>query len=173
MIWVLQILVSLIFFANKVFVLAEKKVGWLLGAIAATLGVFYFYFLGLYVYTALEVGLIILMGYGFLKKDHKNPTVETMIRLVTIAVMCLLAFFAFSGLITIVELGSSLGLLLGTFFLTHRKVKTGWILYTLGHLLGAYLGYNKGQQFFADFQVASAIISIVGVMKITKGPRLE
>ncbi len=168
MILTLQILVSLIFFANKVFVLADKKVGWLLGAVAATLGVFYFYFIGLYVYTALEVGLIILMGYGFLKKDSKNPAMEMTIRLVTIAVMFALAFFAFSGLITVVELGSSLGLLLGTFFLTHRKLKTGWVLYVLGHLLAAYLGYHKGQQFFADFQIASAIVSFVGVMKITK-----
>ena len=165
MILVLQILVSVIFFANKVLVLAEKKVGWLLGAVAATFGVFYFYLIGLYVYTALEVGLIILMGYGFLKKDHKNPAMETVIRLVTIAVMLALAYFAFSGMITIVELGSSLGLLLGTFFLTHRQQKTGWILYVLAHVLAAYLGYNKGQQFFADFQIASAIVCIVGAMK--------
>ena len=168
MIWVLQILVSVIFFANKVFVLAEKKVGWLLGAVAATLGVFYFYLIGFYVYTALEIGLVVLMGYGFIKKKRVNPAVETWIRLVTIVVMLTLAFFAFSGLITIVEFGSSLLLILGTFFLTHQNPRTGWILYSLAHLLAAYLGYCKKQLFFADFQVASAIVSLVGVMKTTK-----
>jgi hypothetical protein len=165
MVGTLQVLVSLIFFANKVCVLVERKrVGWFLGAIAAALAIFYFYLIGLYVFTALEFGLIVLMGYGVVKKAEKNPAVETRIRLVTIGVMLVLAYFAWTGLITIVELGSSLGLLLGTFFLTHSKPTTGWLLYVVGHSLAAYLGYYKEQQLFADFQVASAIVSIVGVM---------
>ncbi len=168
MIWTLQILVSVIFFTQKVFVLTEKKVGWLLGAIAATLAIFYFYLIHLYVYTALEFGLIALMVYAFLKKERKNPKVETWIRMITIMVMLALGYFAWSGLITIVELGSSLGLLLGTFLLTHQHPKAGWWLYALGHVLAAYLGYHKGQQFFADFQIASAIVSIAGALKLSQ-----
>jgi hypothetical protein len=165
MMWFLQISVSLLFFMNKVFVLIGKKSGWLLGAIAASLAIFYFYFIGLYVYTVLEVGLVILMGYGFFKKEEKNPRVETTIRVVTIAVMLIQTTLAFKGMITIVELGSSLGLVIGTFLLTHQKVKAGWILYGIAHILAAVLGYNKGQQFFADFQIASALVSFVGCIK--------
>lgn len=167
MIPILQILVSVIFFTNKVLVLAEKKVGWLLGAIAAIIAVFYFYLIGFYVYTVLEFGLIVLMGYGFLKRGKKNPKVETLIRLLIIVVMVALAFFAFSGLITIIELISSLGLLIGTYMLTHHKNRIGWLLYALGHSLAAILGYSKEQRFFADFQIASAIVSFVGALKIT------
>jgi len=162
----LQIAVSLIFFANKVVVLAGKKVGWLLGAIAAFLAFFYFYLLGLYVYTALEFGLIVLMGYGFFKKEKKNPQVEMAIRGVSLIVMLTLTIFAFRGFITIVELASSLGFLWGTYFLIHgKKIRAGWLLYVVGHVTAAYLGVSKHQSFFADFQIASAIASIVGAMK--------
>lgn len=165
MIWTLQILVSVIFFTNKVFVLAEKKAGWLLGAIAASLAVFYFFFIQLYVYTALEFGLIALMGYGFLKGEEKKPQAETLIRVITIVVMLALGYFAWSGIITAVELVSSLALLVGTFLLTHNKARAGWVLYAVAHGLAAYLGYHKDQWVFADFQIASMIISVVGAMK--------
>lgn len=165
MISFLQISVSLIFFANKVAVLVEKKVGWIFGVIAALLAFFYFYLLGMYIYTVLELGLIVLMGYGFFKKQKKNPQVEVMIRVVLAVVMLTLALFAFNGLITIVELVSSLGLLWGTYYLTHEKIRAGWLLYVVGHTTAAYLGINKDQMFFADFQIASAIVSLVGMVK--------
>ena len=165
MMWFLQVSVSLLFFMNKVFILIGKKSGWLIGAIAASLAIFYFYFIGLYVYTVLEVGLVILMSYGFFKKDEKKPKTEMIIRLVTVVVMLIQTGLAFKGMITIVELSSSLGLVVGTFFLTHQKIKAGWILYGIGHILTAILGYNKGQQFFADFQIASAIVSFIGCIK--------
>jgi hypothetical protein len=165
MIWTLEILVSLLFFSNKVFVLVgRKKIGWIFGVFAASFGVLYFYLIEFYVYTALEFGLIALMGYGFLKKDASSPLVENGIRLITAFVMIVLCFFAYSGVLTAVELGSSLGLLIGTYRLTHGKIVTGWAFYVLAHLLAAYLGYSKGQIFFADLQVASMIVSIVGVM---------
>lgn len=163
MILFLQIAVSLIFFVNKVFILVEKKSGWLIGAIAASLAVFYFYLIGLYVYTGLEVGLIILMGYGFFKKERKNPKVEMFIQSVTVLIMFLLTLLAFQGFMTALELVSSLCLVVGTYFLTHNKARAGWIIYAVAHTMAAVLGYSKGQQFFADFQVASVIISIVGV----------
>ncbi len=164
---ILQIAVAIIFFTNKVLVLAGRKSGWLVGALAALIAIFYFYRIGLYVYTALEVGLIILMVYGFMKKDEKKPRVETMIRLVTVLVMLALAIFAFSGVITVVEFASSIGLLMGTYFLTHNKIRLGWIFYALAHSLASILGYSKGQQIFADFQVASAIVSYIAIFKKT------
>jgi hypothetical protein len=170
LILLLQILVSLIFFANKVFVLAGKKTGWLLGAVAATIAVFYFFLIELYVYTALEFGLIILMGYGFFKKEKKSPRTEKAIQATTVTAMLLLALFACSGLMTLVELLSSLGLLAGTYALTHSKQRTGWLLYVVAHCLAALLGYNKGQLFFADFQIASAIVSLVGAIQVKRAP---
>ena len=165
MIWTLQVLVSLIFFVNKLFLLSERKLGWLLGAVAATLAILYFYLIGLPIYTVLEASLVILMAYGFLKKETENPRVEFVIRLVVIVAMFLLAIFAFNGLITIIELPSALSMLWGTYLLTHNKMRRGWIFYGVAHLLAAILGYQKEQLFFADFQVASAIVCFVGATK--------
>ena len=73
--------------------------------------------------------------------------------------------FAYNGLITMIELLSSFGMLWGTYFLTHKRVRWGWILYGVAHLLAARLGYQKDQDFFADFQLASAIVSFIGASK--------
>lgn len=174
MVELLQVLVSLLFFGNKVLVLVGKKLektGWLLGVIAASLGVAYFYLLDMYVYTVLEIGLIVLMSYGFLHKDTgKNENVETAIRVVTGAVMLILACVVFTGTITIIEFVSSILMLAGTYLLTHNRKQLGWILYGIAHLAAVYLGYVKGQQFFADFQLASAIVSAAGAF-LTKDPQ--
>jgi hypothetical protein len=163
-IWILQILVPVIFFANKVFVLAGQKTGWLVGAVGAVLGLFYFYLIGLYVFTALDLGLIVIMGYGYLKTEN-NPKVENIIRMVTMVVMILLAGFVFSGSLTIMELVSSASSLMATYYLTHGKNSRGWMLYLVGHVFGAIVGYGRDLNFLADFQVASAIVSLAGLAK--------
>lgn len=162
---ILQIAVALIFFVNKVLVLVGQKSGWLVGAFAAFLAVLYFYGIGLYIYTALELGLIVLMTYGYFKKEKKNQAVETTIRFLTVVVMTAIAFFAFSGRLTIVELFSTSGLLWGTYLMTHDRLNLGWAVCAVAHVFAGYLGYNKGQTIFADFQVASAIVSVVGATK--------
>ncbi len=158
---VLQVAVALIFFVNKTLVLVGKKVGWLFGAIAAMLGVFYFFRIGLYVFTVLEMGLIILMGYGFLKKEG-NAAVERFLFVVIGIVMLALTYFVFVGLMTFVEFCASITLLIGTYYLTHSHIRLGWGLYAVAHALAAIVGYDKDQTFFADFQIASALISVVG-----------
>lgn len=158
----LEWVVSVIFFANKAFVLVGIKTGWLLGVVAAILAVFYFYLIDLYVYTILEIGLVVLMGYGFLKGEKRNNNVENWIRGTMILVMAILAVLAFHGFITIIELAGSLLMLFGTFLLTHRSEKAGWFIYTLAHFCSIYIGYEKSQAVFLDFQIASAIVTAAG-----------
>ncbi len=163
MVFVLQVLVSLFFFANKVFVLLGKRTGWLLGVIAAVLGIFYFYIIGFYVFSVMQLGLFSLMSYGFLSHNEKNSKVETWIRIMSVVVMTVLAISAFSGLLTLIELVSALCLISGTYYVAQGRTQLGWGICVLGHLAAAYLGYSKGgQQLFADFQIASAIVSFVG-----------
>jgi branched-subunit amino acid ABC-type transport system permease component len=168
MIQFLQISISLIFFANKTLVLIDKKTGWLIGAIGAIMGTLYFFLLHLYCFSVLDMGLVILMGYGFIVKSRKNQKVENFIHIVIASAILALGYFAFSGLMTVVEFFSSILLLLGTYFLTHQKTSWGWILYAISHILAAIVGYKVGQMFFADFQIASAIVSIAGLIKARK-----
>ena len=162
MILYLQIAVALIFFVNKVLVLVGRKSGWLVGAVAATLGLFYFYLIGLYIYTALEVCLIVLMSYAFLEKSERSARVETALRMGTTVMMIAIALFAFSGSLTAVELISCTGLLWGTYLMTSGSLTTGWALCGVAHVFASYLGYGRGQVVFADFQVASSIVSLIG-----------
>ena len=165
MIEIISILVSLIFFVNKILLLIGKKLerlGWLMGSIAAVLAVIYFFLLELYIFTVLEFGLIILMGYGFFVKEIKNPTTEKLIHLFILVVMTVLVFFAFTGMMTIYEFVGAVLMLLGTYFLTHNIYALGWLLYGVSHLFAAYVTNQKGQQFFADFQIASAAVSSIG-----------
>jgi len=165
MISFLEIAVSVIFFTNKVLVLVEKKSGWLVGAFAAALGVYYFYLIGLFVYTGLEVGLVILMGYGFFKKEKRSPLVEMFIQSVTVLVMLLLTLMAYQGFMTALELASSLFMVVGTYLLTHNRKLAGWTIYAMAHAMAATLGFHKDQQLFADLQIASSIVSAVGAIK--------
>ena len=164
----LQISISLIFFTNKAFVLIDKKTGWLIGAIGAVMGTLYFSLLHLYCFAVLDAGLVVLMGYGFFAKAQKNQKVENVLHLVIILAMFSLGYFAFSGVMTVVQFFSSALLLMGTYLLTHQKTSWGWILYAISHVLAAIVGYKVGQMFFADFQIASAIISIAGLIKSAK-----
>lgn len=161
----LQILVSLIFFANKVLVLVGKRSGWLTGVVAAALAAVYFFLINLHVYVVLEVGLIVTMGYGFLKKGKPNPRVTVCLRWFLVVIMAAQTLFVFQGAITLVEFVSSVLMLLGTYYLTHDAVRLGWACYVAAHLFAAYLGFCKDQVFFADFQIASAIVALVGMRR--------
>ena len=168
----LEISVSLIFFVNKLLVLVGEKLerwGWLVGVVAAVLSIFYFYLIELYVFTALEFGLVVLMGYGFLPEKNKTSKTEKWIHIAIIVVMSALAYFVFSGLMTIYEFLSAVGMLIGTYYLlTHKKMQLGWLLYGLAHILAAVIGYDKQQEFFADFQIASVIVSAIGILQARK-----
>ena len=165
---ILQVAVALILFTNKVFVLIERKTGWLLGAIGCALAITYLYVLGLYVFTVLEFGLVILTLYAFFKGKNKKPRTEFFIRLVIVIAMVIMTIFAFAGKMTMYELAGSILLLFGTYYLSHEKKSLGWALSGIAHVLTAYLGYYKNQQFFADFQIASALVSLAGTIGIKK-----
>ena len=172
---ILAIVVAIIFFVNKVLVLLEQKSGWLVGMVGAILATAYLYLIGLYIFSVLEMGLIVLMGYGFFAKDHKNKLIEQCIRGVTVAATLISAYFVFAGMTTVYEIIGSIGMLVGTYLLTHENKKLGWFLYAIAHGITAYLCYGKSVSlhndshttaaiiFFADLQIASALIACVGL----------
>ena len=174
MVQFLQFSVSVIFFFNKILVVIGTKesklrrIGWLLGVIGASLAVAYFLLLNLYVFTVLEFGLIGLMGYGYLAKENKNPRVEKLINLLILVVMVALTYFVSVGRLTLLELGGSVGLLFGTYYLTHSKPRLGWIFYSFGHGCTIYVACHKTQWVFAFFQSLSVLVSIYGFFKKQK-----
>ena len=165
MLAIFSYVVAVLFFTNKVLVLTGRKSGWLLGAVASLLSICYFFVLKLYILTALQCGLVVLMGYGFFVKETKNQKVELVINYSVVLVMSSLVYFAFAGLMTVLEFFTSVSMLLGIYRMTHGKMKIGWLICMVGHLLTAYImHFQKHQDVYAGFQVASAVVSYIGFL---------
>ncbi len=164
----LEIVTSLAMFANKVQVERGKKNGWAIGVIACSFGILYFSLLGLYVYTVLNLSLVFLMGYGHMtEKKRRKPAqwVEVLVNAVLSVIMPVLGVFAFRGDLTVMELASSFGFVIGTYLLTHKRKRWGWWLYALAHVLGVAIGSETAQWIFAFFQAASAVVAIRGAAR--------
>jgi hypothetical protein len=116
-----------------------------------------------------EIGLLVLMFYGLLLKEKTSAKITNAIQIITTITICALACFTFSGKLTIIEFTASGLILAGTYFLTQKNFRLGWLIMLLSHLCAAYLGISKNQDFFAHFQIASAIVSFAGAIK-TKSP---
>lgn len=167
---VLEALISLIFFSNKIGLFLKRKnpIGWWMGAIAALLAIYYFILLNLFVYAVGEIGLFVLTVYGALVKE-KDRNIEKKIELITFFIALFLAFFTFQGQLTILEFFSSVGMLVA-FYLLHPKngmwkMKWGWAVLAATHLTAAHIGYIRHQEMFAHFQIASSIVGIGGALK--------
>lgn len=159
----LEIAVALTFFLNKILFLLGKKSGWAVGAAAALMAIAYFGLLGLVVFTTLEIGLVILFAYGLLR-NARNQKMEGMIRLAVGVVMSILAYLAWQGLMTAVEWISATLMLGGTYLFLRGHNRWAWGTYVLSHAMAAWMGLGKDQEFFAIFQIASSLVSVIGLV---------
>ncbi len=160
----MEILVTVISLVHKIFLLKnDKKIAWITGIIASILSISYFYSLGLTIYAGLEIGFIVLMLYGLVK--NKTQRVENTIN-IFIGVFCLiLGYLSFAGLLTALELISSITPLMSIYYLAKNKNKTGWILMVITCIITTYVVFEKGQFIFTAYQVVSLLLAIYGLKK--------
>lgn len=169
---ILQTLVSVIFFCNKCFLLAARvkgvsnqrilQIAWILGTVGAAFGVMYFAIIGLYVFVVAEIGLLVIAAYAATAHLRDSPT-EIWLRGALIICMALLSILVSNGALTVLEFLSACCMLIAAYMLSHGLPMCGWAINVLGHLLTAWLAYEKGQYFFEHFQIASALISATGI----------
>ncbi len=162
-VYLLQVAVAWVFFANKVLVLVGRRSGWAVGVIGAALALVYFYLLDLRLLTVLEVGLVLLMSYGYVAHSDPSPRFQVIVRVAITLTMVTLAGFVFTGVMTAVEFTSAVLMLWGTYLLTSGQLRLGWALSAVAHALAGVVGWDKGQGTFADFQIASSIVAAIGV----------
>lgn len=165
---ILQVLIGISAFVNKVLLIQRIRVGWLIGALATLLAIYYFLILHFYVYAVVEVGLTILMVYGYFFETHKKQLMEYLINGVTLLFMILICFFTSTGFMSVLELVGAISMIAGAYTFTHERRGFGWGLYLITHLVTAYLCYPKQQQFFGDMQIASALVAGVGLWQTCK-----
>lgn len=162
---ILEVIIAIAFFTNKVFLLIGRRMGWVLGLGAATVSIGYFFLIELYLFMAPEAGFAALMGYRLLRHGEVNRRVEISVRTALTAAMAFLAYFLFEGSVTLVECVAALLSLWAMYFLTHDYVRQGWATLIVAHVLAAIVFDSKGQEFFTHFQIASAFLAIGGVVK--------
>jgi hypothetical protein len=159
--FILQAVMSGTLFVNKLLVFKDKKVGWLIGAFGTILATIYLWLIGIRVMAICEIGLLILMIYGYSVRKTPSPRVEWTIRLTTIATALVLTYFTFSGLLKIVECLASVFMIFGAYALTHKRKPMGWFFWLLCHIGSAWVTWNMpDQHIFTDSQLASALVAL-------------
>src|SRR5437868_6617084 len=120
----LQIAVTVLFLAQKIGVLfgniRVRKLAWQCGAIAAVLAIIYFFKLGLRVFTATEVGLIVLMGHASLDEKGKHKWLEIWVRVITGGVMAVITLFAGLKWLPVSEFIAGVLMLVATFCIARK-----------------------------------------------------
>jgi hypothetical protein len=157
-----EVFIVIMFFANKLLLLAGKRFGWLLGIIAANLAIVYFYSRGMIPYSVLQVGVLAAMIYGY-ELPEKRSSLELPVRLTIGAVIMVLCAFVLTGSLSASKALVSIGNLLSNYFLARSNYQRGWLLLGLCNAAAAYFGYINGFIFFADFQMATAIVACIGL----------
>lgn len=167
----LAVAVSVILFTNKLGVLIERQFGWIFGVIGTILAIAYLWLINMPILMTAEIGLIILMFYGLFRDRAVGRNIQLTMIVVTLVTCLIIAIFASMGLLTWVEFIGSGFMLCAVYCLAQNNFsqvnirQLGWLLLGTSHFLIAYLGYQKDEIFFADFQIASALVSLVGIIK--------
>ena len=164
----LGVVMSIILFLNKLFLLEDKKLGWGAGILGTSLAIPYLFLIHLQIMAFAEIGLLILMLYGFFVNTTKIPErFEIAVNVLTICTILFLTFSTFSGLIGITQCITSIFLLVGIWCMSHKRKPAAWTFLLCCHLGTAYAVYLGAQEqhFFGDFQIASALVSIVALTK--------
>jgi hypothetical protein len=158
-----QIAAATLLFSQKVLVLAGNRNGWLIGAVGTLAAMGYFVSIEMWILALYGVGIFIGMLYGkWWSPDHTDPRVELIIQAVALGSCALLLIAVYHDAMSYVQMTVNLAIALGTYLLTHGRPAAGWASYAMGNALCAWLFINHGQQFFADFQIASAIVCAIG-----------
>ncbi len=163
----MEITISVVFFYNKYLVLQGKKSGWFWGALAATMAIFYFHQVDMHVFAAMQGGLVVLMGYGMFPENWKRPQVELALISVIILTLLILGYMIAIGEVTL-QLVASVGIILGTHCLTHKKMILGWSAYLNAHCFAAYVCWKEQLYVISFFQALSAVVSIVALVRLEK-----
>ncbi len=158
----LEIVVALLYFANKIFLSQEKKTGWILGAMASATAIFYFISIEVYLLLILESGFFILMLFGL--KNHKSSPQKN-IYIYGIMIITMLGMLFVVDEVQPIEFLVSVGFIVAIHSLAVHRWKLGWVIMGMSHIIMAYFTYEKQQYFFALMQGVSVFIAIYALMK--------
>ena len=161
----LEIIVAILYFLNKIFLYFEKKTGWVIGILASSLAIFYYLNLKLYIFMSLEVGSLLIMILGFIGANISKVFNYIVYSLLTLIMLFLLVNIEESG---ILEFTTSMLFIISYLALAQNKWQWGWLILGIAHLLMLFILKEKAQFFFSTLQGLSVVVCLLAILKKSK-----
>lgn len=161
---IIEIIGSLLYFGQKVFLSFGKRIGWALGFFGAVAYIIVTFNKGSFAYTLLEITSVIIFVFGFFMW-RKNQKIQQGVTLAMSAVVIIGVVMVFY-----LNLGSPNWILenimvvlfaVGAALLALRN-PIGWILYILGHIVLIAYAYILGTYSILILQIASIPFAVIG-----------
>ncbi len=169
MIAILEIIVGVLYFTNKIFLALNKSSAWYIGICASICAVVYFYLLGSWVLVGLELAFVLIQIMGIaLDKSHTiNPKY---LYGSILGLLCILFYLIKNS--TWLEFICSAVFIIGVYLMALKKRNFGWLLFIFGHGLMAYFTFLKAQYIFMGLQILSVGVAIYALQAIYKGKKV-
>ncbi len=159
---ILEIIVSILYLTNKIFLLLGKKSGWTIGIIASGLASVYFFILKFYLFFSLELACLSIMIFGFLGSKNTKLISYIVYTIIVIVMVILMINIEESGFL---EFSTSI-LFMGAFLLlAQNRWHYGWAALGLAHFLMILVLQGKNQYFFTTMQALSVCVCILALLK--------
>ncbi|MFA6514950.1 MAG: nicotinamide mononucleotide transporter [Candidatus Paceibacterota bacterium] len=168
---VIEIIGSILYFSQKIFLSLNKRVGWILGFLGSIAFTIVTLHKGSFSYSILEItsGIIFIFGMFAWKKNNKlQNKITILMSFLTLIGIIIVFFLNLRSPNWILENLMVILFSIGAVFLVLRK-PIGWILYILGHLVLIYYGYILGTYYISILQIISLPFAVIGYRNLKNG----
>ncbi len=165
----IEIVGSILYLLQKIFLSSGKRVGWLLGFLGSISFAIVTFHKNSFSYSILEVtsGIIFLFGlFAWKKNESLQIKVTFLMSAITLAGIVIMFFMNFGSPNWILENAMVILFAIGAVFLV-IKHPLGWILYLLGHLLLIFYAYGIGAYYIMALQIVSVPLAIRGYRNLS------
>lgn len=158
----LEIIVSILYLFNKLLLYLKKRSAWAIGILASSIATVYFFSIELYIFFSLEIACVIIMAYGYFRKDANRIFEWIVYGSIILVMLYLLINIEESGPL---EFATSISFIIAFLLLAEGKWNIGWTMLGLSHGAMLYITLIKGQQFFAAMQGLSILICTIAILQ--------
>lgn len=168
--FIIEIIGSVLYFSQKVFLSFGKRIGWLLGFLGSIAFTIVTIHKGSFAYSILEItsGVIFIFGLFAWRKNEVLQKKVTLIMSILTILGVLIVFLLNLGSPNLILENTMVTLFaIGAVFLVLRN-PVGWILYILGHLVLIFYAYILGTYSIMLLQIISLPFAVIGYRNFKK-----
>ena len=166
---IIEIIGSILYFSQKIFLSFGKRIGWLLGFLGSIAFTIITLHKSSYSYTVLEItsGIVFIFGmFVWKKNDRLQRKVTFIMGGLTIVGILIIFLLNLGSPNWILENTMVVLFAIGAVFLV-LKNPIGWILYIIGHTLLIFYGYIIGTYSIMLLQIISLPFAVIGYRNLS------